>query len=292
MHRWLICSDRRGRRYVGVYQTLTTAAVARAMVAFPLRRRLVLPIASTGAGLAATLIGVVMMLAPADLLETYVMAVGLPAAFSAVELGSIARPGLAFAAASVIGSVLWAALRSVFGTRVLAIAEPLLSTRGAPIVHRGGTHQKASPRRPLMASEELGTPFLEVRAQPKPPVERALPKNLDAPLADFDPDALPEVPAEPVRAVASLAPKPMYAPRERLETFELRPKVAKPIELDQVRAYEPILQPQTEATIHALLDRLEQGVASRARPKSQPVANTRGLQDTLAELRQMAVRAS
>jgi ribosomal protein S12 methylthiotransferase accessory factor YcaO len=48
-----------------------------------------------------------------------------------------------------------------------------------------------------------------------------------------------------------------------------------------------MLAPRTEATVHALLDRLERGVAQRARqPKPGP-----GLQDTLAELRSLAARA-
>ncbi|HYW08809.1 MAG TPA: hypothetical protein VE913_17740 [Longimicrobium sp.] len=280
------------------------------MVAFPLPQRLILPIASTGGGVAAALVGIAMLVAPASLLETAVMASGLPAVLAAAEppLGFTARIGLALVAALTLGGGLWFALHWMFGSRALALplrqdsapaAEPAPLPEGAPILRRADAHPDAPARRPLMAAEELGTPFLEVRAARKPaikpPVERALPRDLDAPLADFDPDAVPEVPAEPVRAVAPLARPAVQAPGERFETFQLPVPLAKRApadKLNKVTAQERILAPRTEATIHALLDRLERGVASRPRIRPAPLADTRGLQDTLAELRQMAARAS
>jgi hypothetical protein len=79
------------------------------------------------------------------------------------------------------------------------------------------------------------------------------------------------------------APEPIQAPGERFEAFELPREPVTAI----APAAEPMLAPRTEATVHALLDRLERGVAQRARqPKPGP-----GLQDTLAELRSLAARA-
>ena len=67
---------------------------------------------------------------------------------------------------------------------------------------------------------------------------------------------------------------------ERFEAFELRPPVAAP--LDQP----PIAAPRTDATIHALLDRLERGVSNRAGPPSRPGV----VDDALSELRRLATR--
>ncbi|WP_242183553.1 hypothetical protein [Sphingomonas sp. CARO-RG-8B-R24-01] len=92
-----------------------------------------------------------------------------------------------------------------------------------------------------------------------PGAERALPKDLDVPLAAYR--------TEPVSARPQT-----FAPGERLETFRLKPGKIDPSE-----------------SIHALLDRLEQVVQRPPNDRSdQP---ERGLEAALAELRSMALRA-
>jgi hypothetical protein len=263
------------------------------MVAFPLAQRLILPIASAAGGLAATIAGIAMLGIPAESLEGAVMASGLPAILAAAEppLGWTARAGLAAVLGALLGGPVWLGLRAALGARTITVplfpgrasastGEPL--TISAPILRRADAHPDAPPRRPLMA-EELGTPFLEVTA-PKlklAPVEQPLPVDLSTPLAAVDPDAIPELPVQPVRAVPSLyrKPEPIQAPGERFEAFEL-PRIPLTAMTQDI---EPMLGPRTEATVHALLERLERGVAQRARPVKRA-----GLQDTLAELRMLA----
>ena len=267
------------------------------MVAFPLPQRLILPVASTGGGLIAALAGIAMLGLPAGLLERAVMGSGLPAILAAAEppLGLTARAGLAAVFGLIFGGAAWLALHLAVGARTVAlplsfslptkaraapVAEPLPA--GAPILRRADAHPDAPPRRPLMA-DELGTPFLEVTAPRPIPVEQPLPVDLEAPLADFDPAAIPPTPAEPARAVPPLyrKPEPVQAPGERFEVYELPRAPVAAITPDA----EPMLGARSEATIHALLERLERGVAQRARP-----ARPQGLQDTLAELRTLAAR--
>ena len=77
-----------------------------------------------------------------------------------------------------------------------------------PTIRRADAHPDAAPRRPIRAAEDLGPPLPMVaaplaRGVPEP--ERPVPADLDQPLAAFDPISVPDVPREPVRAVAPLA---------------------------------------------------------------------------------------
>ena len=243
------------------------------MVAFPLRQHvsptLRLAPASLAAFVAAAAIAAGMLLMPARLLEAAISASGLPALFPAAEppLGHTARLALATIAGTGGGAATWFAV-----TTLLAGAGPLrwpfapAATPPWPVLRRADAHPDAPARAPLRAARDLGTPFLAVRA----PAERTLPRDLDAPLAAFDPDAIPSAPAAPVPLVAALArAAPPLEEGERLDAFELQA---------------PIAAPRTEATVHALLDRLEAGIG---RPRA---AATR-LEGTLDELRRLATRA-
>lgn len=137
------------------------------------------------------------------------------------------------------------------------------------------------------------------------PVVQPLPQDLDQPLASFDPGAVPAVPLAAPRPVAPLVAKPARAPifaeGERFETFALTPAPAPtPIELSPAEAPiasapaapSAITGPETVATVHSLLDRLERGIARRgqaasAEPAPEP---TQGLESTLEKLRRMAAR--
>lgn len=251
------------------------------MVAFPIRRSLKLPLAPLSAIVAAAFVAGGCLLMPGAVLETAMLDSGIPALFPAAEppLGLTARLALAVTAGAGAAAAAWFVALLILGgddvvtLRPRAIApEPVAKAR-VPVLRRADAHPDAPPRAPLLATRELGVPFLDVRA-PRPPVEADLPRDLDAPLSAFDPDAIPAVPVEPVRAVA-----PLYAPGERFEAFELRPPVRPAPEQP------PIAAPRTDATIHALLDRLERGVARKIEP-----AREHGLEDTLSDLRRMAAR--
>jgi hypothetical protein len=124
-----------------------------------------------------------------------------------------------------------------------------------------------------------------------PPVEADLPIDLDQPLANFDPHAIPDEPLEwfiPTAPLVQTAPlqsdRPQtFAPTERFETFQLRPAVPNP---DRVRS-----DTDASATIHSLLDRLEKSVAQReSEPegKAPPPPPHDSLQEALSTLRRLA----
>ena len=284
------------------------------MVAFPIGQRLTLSPAAIAAASIGAVAGAAVFLMPGSLLERAVLDSGIAAFVPQAEppLGATARLILAMVAALLVGGLGWLALSFMpvpqmrgFGT--LSLAEVL------PVLRMGASHPDAPAREPLMAARDLGTPFLEVKtdlaarkankpravarplpiAPAVPPIERDLPRDLDAPLAAFDPGAIPDEPAKPVPTVPSLAPrKPELDPGERIEVFELARPEPLPVE-DR-----PIAAPKTEATIQALLERLEQGIARRAEavaPPPPPVrpAPTRerapqGLEEALRELRRLA----
>lgn len=304
--------------------------------------RLALPIAPIGAAVLAAIAGFGVLVAPTALLEGFAVDSGIAAVIRAAEppLGLTARAVMMVAAAGVVGAFAWVLLDLLGAGRVL---------RARP--------KPAEPLQPVRATRDLGVPLMDVTAakappRPLPDVERDLPKNLDVPLALFDPGAVPAVPAEPVPLVAALAkPRPEPEPEAPLDlvvrapepAVELLPPVAemrapepKPIEpaadIAAARALratladgparritplrpEPALAPApaerwevvalptppvtrpperterpTEATIQALLTRLERGVAQKtgeaaAAESRQPWPS---LSDTLGELRALA----
>jgi len=186
----------------------------------------------------------------------------------------------------------------------------------APVLRRADAHPDAPSRRPVFANRDLGTPFLDVRARhlvaddtpaldsdiahpPLPlPLRREvldLPGDLDQLLSVFDPGAMPPsvAPASPVPPPAPPRQQ-IFAPTERFETFELTPMV-RPTPGDPVPpATEPRTPRDTQATIAALLERLERGVTTRADrapvPDVSRMKRDEGLQETLVSLRRMATR--
>ena len=288
------------------------------MFAFPQPRRLNVAPASTAGAALGTLAAAATLFVPAVLLESLVMASGVPALLAAAEppLGATARVLVALLVGLGVGGLAWL-VTSSFARRapaaqLRALLEILASRLHA--LKRADVHPDAPARPPVLATRDLGTPFLEVRAKkPKrgaddvplaaakpvlPPVEQPLPADFDVPLSAFDPSAIPTLAAEPVRAVAPLAKQPAAPPRDqgqRIETFELTPQLRpapRVLAPDPEPTPTPLATPRTDATIHALLDRLERGVARReatAPPPPRPKKPT--IEDTLAELRQLAMRA-
>lgn len=281
------------------------------MVAFLRRQRLILPLAPLCGAVFGGVLALLFLLLPAAWLESIVVESGIASILTAAEppLGLTARAMLAMVGGGGAGLITWFALFLLVGSRTVAVN--VGSDGDVPVLRRADAHPDAPARSPLRATRDLGTPFLDVRAkavvhlhaeegaEPKPesPVvpiamPRPLPKDLDTPLADYDPDAWLE--AEPVRnllpppsePLKSLAPLPIQRPQvfdenERFETFELTP----------IRRDPPVPEPdRPSATIHALLDRLERSVAQRDAVRPAPVQREETLQDALANLRQLAQR--
>lgn len=262
------------------------------MVTLPIHRPVTLALTPSLGVAAAACAATICLVLPSSVLETIVLNSGIPAILPAAEppLGYTARVALAMILGGAAGAVVWLAAYLAFGGDGIVTLKPRVrspkpvstvdSTSPAPVLRRADAHPDAPARAPLNATQELGAWFQD--APKYPPAERALPKDLDAPLAAFDPAAIPAVPAEPQPPVASLQPRPIASdlePGERIDAFEL----ARPaIRTDAA----PIAAPRTDATIHALLDRLERGVA--ARRQTDPARPS--VVGALDELRQLARR--
>lgn len=273
--------------------------------------------AALAAAALAALAALGMLALPGALLENLVMASGLPAVLPAAEppLGGTARGLLAvlaaLAAAGAVGVVAGA-----FATLRGGASDPALSLdafdRPAPTIRRADAHPDAPPRAPLLAMRDLGTPFLEVgspavndrdppaaAAPPRVAIveERALPADLDTPLAAFDPAAIPRVPRPapaPVPPLRRPPPPPVFARDERFETFELVPPMPNSTpHSPSTPAAAP--SPESEPSVQALLERLERGIARKAAPAPAPEPAPRtpeqGLEEALASLRKLAIRA-
>jgi len=226
------------------------------MVAYPGSKALSGSVAPIGAGVAGALVVAACVLVPADTLETMVWNSGIAALVpvAAPPLGVTARIVLALASGIVSAAVTWSALYLLFGPGGFLAPRPRRRD-GVPALRRADAHPDNPARAPMKAAD-LGTPMMEITAPPVGTREMPLPKDLDMPLAAYDPGAVLASPREPVRPVAPLA-KPALAPGERLDTFELAPAPT-PAVLPQ--RHEPV-PPQT---IESLLRRLEEGATRRA----------------------------
>jgi hypothetical protein len=184
-------------------------------------------------------------------------------------------------AAGAIGAGVGALAARWFGRREPVTASPCEPDMlPIPIIRRVDAHPDARPRPPLRASHDLDMPAW---ALPKVPVEqeaataeRDLPADLDQPLAAFDPAAIPAVPLPP----------PVPPRRERAASAAQRTPASRD-------PGDRLVRPETDATVHALLERLERGVVRRnqASQVRGRVRTGRGLDDALAALRSLARQA-
>jgi hypothetical protein len=256
---------------------------------------------------------------PMPVLEALVMGSGLPAILAAAEppLGFTARAAIALGSGGFVGLFGWFGLALTLGPRssILQADDDASDAIVTPVIRRADAHPDAPPRPPLLATRDLGAPYdprpvVEpapvVVAVPAGPVERALPKDLDQPLSAFDPEAVPEVPMPapvtppPLRHASR---PPVFDASERFETFELTPVGPRPSlvvdDPEPAPREEAITRPETEATVHALLERLERGVVRKTTaaplpltpPRVERRAKPRGFEDTLVTLRNLAQRA-
>ncbi|WP_242095268.1 hypothetical protein [Sphingomonas sp. CROZ-RG-20F-R02-07] len=237
------------------------------MIAFPRLHSLGPHAPTIGGAVGGAIVVLACVFMPTALLERAVWASGVAALVPAAAppLGVTARGVLALVAGGLTAAILWSALYLLFGPggvldqtrmgeRDVRAQRSESKQRAVPAVRRADAHPDAPPRRPVSAAE-LGTPLMDVA-----PVERSLPRDLEQPLAAFDPAAIPPEPRAPVRPVAPLtgrpaAPKPAAKPIARIETFALNPAPAS--------ASKPA--PAPPQTIESLLRRLEQGASRRAR---------------------------
>ncbi|WP_213980548.1 hypothetical protein [Sphingomonas sp. dw_22] len=274
-----------------------------------------LPIAPLAAIVLGALVALGVAAMPVAGLESLVMGSGLPAVLPAAEppLGLTARAAMALLTGGFAAIFTWLAAFILIGTRSVTLGRaPEASDEELPmpVLRRADAHPDAPPRPPLLATRDLGTPFLDVRApdakvgakvgesaaeakKPEVPVEQPLPQDLEQPLAAFDPAAIRAVPMPPPIKLPPTrrAPQPpVFEPSERFEVFELTPPVRKPA--DPLPPVEPLARPETEASVHALLERLERGVVRRGLGRTTtPKQAERGLEDALATLRNMARQA-
>lgn len=177
------------------------------------------------------------------------------------------------------------------------------------------------PPEPVIAMGAPAPPVETIAAIPLPvakagvprPTPRPLPADLDQPLSAFDPGAIPDLPRTPPPPLTPLSRGPALAEGERFETFELRPPVRPAAAPVPAPLPESLSAPETDASVNALLDRLERGIARRTHqapvadmPPAQQVEPVAapippapepareplppGLEGALAALRKMAVR--
>lgn len=304
------------------------------MVAFLNRQRLNLPIAPFAGAVIGFVAAALFALMPTEMLEDLVVNSGIAAVIAAAEppLGITARFVLIFLVGGGIGLFAWFSLFLLLGSRSLVIqpADELEGGDRAPILRRADAHPDAPARRPLSAARDLGTPFLEVHAErplhmgvqeddaevievapladpvaaeaAEAPAEQTLPADLDQPLAAFDPTSIPDDPADwfPAPAPLRMTPRrPVFDPSERFDTFDLAPAAPRapaPAPSPFTPSVPPMPRPDPSATIHALLDRLERGVARRegeappASPPAPPPHRRESLEETLEALRRLATR--
>jgi len=225
------------------------------------------------------------MLSSGDALEALVSDTGIAALIpmAAPPLGATARAILALGAGVLVAAILWSSLYLLFGPGgVFAGTRP--REDGVPVIRRADAHPDAPPRKPMSAAD-LGTPLMEVgvagAADGAARDERAIPADLDLPLAAYDPKAMRPVPMEPARPVAPLAQPTMVAPviemsptaePETFVTAPVPPVVETSQSVEEVSAPTPIArplraqaEPTTPPTIETLLQRLEQGALRRGR---------------------------
>ncbi|WP_375403772.1 hypothetical protein [uncultured Sphingomonas sp.] len=227
------------------------------MVASLIRLNLIPLIGGVATG---TILMLAVALTPAAALDSLVAESGLAGLFAVVAppIGIAGRVMLAGGSGFGAGAVVWAALFLLFGAGGVLAREG--GEDGMPQVRSADAHPDAPPRRPLSAADlsQTGNGD-EGPLAPPIPVERAIPADLDQPLAVFDPRAVPTEPLAPVRALPPLATRPgarpaPLAPGERIDSFELSSRHA---------AESGVL------SVEALLARLERGTMLHQRRMSR-----------------------
>lgn len=241
------------------------------------------------AGASGLLVAVAIALVPMWRIETVVTESGLPALLpiAAPPLGWTARAGMMLLAAVLVAVPVWIALTLLAVRRPVALPSAEDPAEEAPpSVRRADAHPDAPPRPPVRAARDLGMPFLDPVASSEPEVE--LPRDLNTPMAMFDPAALPMVPAAPPPTV-----RPLFRPPaiEVEPVAESEPEPAPP----PVEAVdEPAASPTPPAPgLSELIERLDRGLQRRrgdvpTKAEPDPEGTRAGLASALGALRRMA----
>ncbi|WP_345863023.1 hypothetical protein [Sphingomonas qilianensis] len=273
--------------------------------------RFTVPLAALIAGVLAVVSAIVIAVLPGDTLSSLVLANGIAALapVAAGPLGPSARAALTVMGGGGIGLLTWFTFYVLIGGRTISLRGPRDAPFDVPVLRRADAHPDAPVRRPLFATQDLGTPFLDIRAPAHVMAdaglwalatpgaaanERAIPVDLDVPTAYGSPPGEGNAPSfnpfglTPDYISNDDALLPDSADPERFETFELTPMVrptatSSETPSDANGAEEP-------PSIQALLDRLEKGVSNRA-PAMPLSAHDQRLQESLAILRRLASNA-
>jgi hypothetical protein len=272
------------------------------------------------------LVALAFLLMPAGILERLVSASGIPAILAAAEppLGITARLALGVVFGGMVAGFAWFGLRLTAGERAVGLDRVSRWLQRGDVHPDAPPRPPLFANRDL-GTPFLDVKAGDGVAEAPPPVERELPVDLDQPLAAFDPAAILAVPMPAPEPVRPLAPAPAPTPRpqlidpgDRFETFELTPlrraapepaPRARPLSLrvppagslratalredaltsERPREAAPVVASATESTVHALLARLERGVAQRETASAQPASiRAHSLEDTLGDLRRLA----
>lgn len=204
------------------------------------RQRLILPIAPIAALIAAALAALAVIAMPINVLEGMATDSGIAALITAAQppLGETARLAIAFLAAALIGGLLWFGLGMLIGQRSIVLGGGETDAEDLPVIRRADAHPDAPPRRPVLAHRDLGTPFLDVHAEPRPPVERDLPRDLDTPLSAYLDPFDPPLPPAPLDAA------PVEA--EAVDPLPIRGEVAHPEEATPIVLTAPEVEVEAE----------------------------------------------
>ena len=205
------------------------------------RQRLNIPVAPLVAALVGGVTALAFTVMPVGVLEDFVLDSGVASIMPAAEppLGTTARAVMILAGGGGIALITWFTLFLVLGARAIVIQRQGQEDGDEPplVLRRADAHPDAPARRPLFANRDLGTPFLDIRAdrpvhiaadnheeaeqadvEPAAPVivERDIPADLDMPLAAFDPQAIPAAPADriPERVHLSNVMRPQPNPTD------------------------------------------------------------------------------
>lgn len=148
---------------------------------------------------------------------------------------------------------------------------------------RADAHPDAPPREPIIASRDLGEPFMDVAAPPPPAAEPEAQADdqwwPDTSIPEADYVELPE------EAVAEVA-EPVAEPEITEEAVVEEPEPALPPAASAEPA--PAAQPFGKTSISEMMERLSTGLERRATvPPRDP---TPALRDALAELNRLAER--
>ncbi|WP_390901750.1 hypothetical protein [Sphingomonas alpina] len=159
----------------------------------------------------AMLAALVFALLPTNILEGLVLDSGIAALVPAAAppLGVTARAALILIVGGGIGLVSWFSLFLLVGARTISFSGKPVSA-DTPVLRRADAHPDAPARRPVYANQDLGTPFLEVRARPV----HAMAEDSEAIDLVTEPEmAEPEIIAPMIEeAVFEPAPLPMSSP--------------------------------------------------------------------------------